>query len=79
LRAVGFSEVETSLEAAPTTFPGPAEYREYLTSVIFGAHLARIPDDNLRTAFVTTLTEQAAADDPPFVLDYWRLNMSGRR
>jgi ubiquinone/menaquinone biosynthesis C-methylase UbiE len=25
------------------------------------------------------MTAQAAADDPPYSLDYWRLNMSGRR
>jgi hypothetical protein len=25
-----------------------------------------------------TLTEQAAQDDPPFLLDYWRLNLRGR-
>ena len=23
------------------------------------------------------LTEQAAQDDPPFLLDYWRLNLRG--
>ncbi len=27
---------------------------------------------------MTILTEQAAADDPAFSLDYWRLNLRGR-
>jgi hypothetical protein len=27
---------------------------------------------------MAVLTEQAAADDPPFCLDYWRLNLRGR-
>jgi len=32
-----------------------------------------------RVRFVAGLTGQAAADEPRFTLDYWRLNMSGRR
>jgi trans-aconitate 2-methyltransferase len=79
LRAAGFVEVETSLEPAPTLLANRQEYAEFLTSVIFGTHLARIPDQTLRVQFVTRLTEQAAQDDPPFLLDYWRLNLRGRR
>ena len=26
-----------------------------------------------------SLVAQAAGDDPPFVVDYWRLNLRGRR
>ena len=79
LRAAGFTAVETSLEAAPTTLPDAAAYQEFLTSVIFGGHLARLPDAVAGERFVATLTEQAASDDPPFVLDYWRLNLQGQR
>jgi hypothetical protein len=28
---------------------------------------------------MAALTEQAALDDPPFTLDYWRLNMTASR
>ena len=79
LRAAGFVEVETGLEATPIVQPGPAEYGAYLTSVIFGAPLARLPDEPTRARFVATLTEQAAGDDPPYLLDYWRLNLRARR
>jgi trans-aconitate methyltransferase len=79
LRAAGFVEVETSLEPAPTILPDAETYRRYLASVVFGSHLARLPDESTRTAFIAALTDQAATDDPPFSLDYWRLNLAGRR
>jgi ubiquinone/menaquinone biosynthesis C-methylase UbiE len=79
LRDAGFVDVETSLEEAPTRLADAATFREFLTTVIFGAHLARIPDEDLREGFVDHLTDLAAVDDPPFFLDYWRLNLRGRR
>lgn len=79
LRAAGFVAVETGLEEAPTVLPNATEYKDFLASVIFGTHLDRLPDPNLRDRFVTALTDQATADDPPFTLDYWRLNLQGQR
>lgn len=79
LKAAGFLGVETSIEPKPTLMPDASEYRDYLETVIFGAHLDRIPDERLREQFVDTLTQQASQDDPPFFLDYWRLNIRGRR
>lgn len=79
LREAGFVDIEASLEEAPTRMADAATYREFLTSVIFGAHLARIPDEDLREGFVDHLTDLAAVDDPPFFLDYWRLNIRARR
>lgn len=79
LWAAGFVDIETSLEPKPTLMPDANEYRAYLSTVVFGSHLDRLPDEHLRREFVETLTEQAASDDPPFLLDYWRLNMQGRR
>jgi trans-aconitate 2-methyltransferase len=79
LRAAGFTEVETSLEPAPTVLSGADEFREFLTTVNMHAHLARLPEGPLRRRFVEELTEQAAADDPPYSLDYCRLNISARR
>jgi hypothetical protein len=32
-----------------------------------------------RERFIADVTGRAANDDPPYTLDYWRLNMSGRR
>ena len=78
LQNAGFIEVETSLEAAPTELQDAARYAEFLENVIFHRHLERIPDQRLRQQFIAILTEVAAGDDPPFLLDYWRLNLSGR-
>jgi hypothetical protein len=38
-----------------------------------------LPDARLRDWYVSELATQAANDDPPFLLDYWRLNLSARR
>ena len=79
LRAAGFADVETWLEPAPTVLLGADEFREFLTTVNMHAHLARLPEGPLRRRFVEELTEQAAADDPPYSLDYCRLNIRARR
>jgi SAM-dependent methyltransferase len=79
LRTAGFVDVAAGLEEAPTLLPDAATYHDFLRDVIFGVHLARLPDEALRSGFVDALTRQAATDDPPFFLDYWRLNMSARK
>ena len=78
LRNAGFVEVETSLEAAPTPLQNAQAYTEFLENVIFHRHLQRIPDETRRKHFIATLTNAAATDNPPFLLDYWRLNLAGR-
>jgi trans-aconitate methyltransferase len=79
MRHVGFVDVVTSLEPAPTTLADEASYREFVTTVIYNPHLALLPEGPLRAAFIDTITARAAAQDPPFTLDYWRLNLEGRR
>ena len=79
LRAAGFAEVETWLEPAPTRFPDPASFRTFIERVVLRPMLARIPDSGLGERFLDALVEQARKDSPPFELDYWRLNLSGRR
>ena len=78
LRAAGFVEIETGLEATPIVQPGPAEYRDYLEHVVFGTHLDRLPEE-LRPSFLDALAAPGATDDPPFSMDYCRLNISARR
>jgi trans-aconitate 2-methyltransferase len=75
----GFVEVETSLERAPTVLGGESEYREFLGSVVFATHLARIAEPERRASFVEELVRQGKTDDPPWSLDYWRLTMAARR
>ena len=54
-------------------------YREFLGTVVFGTHLNRLPDDALRTHFLDAMVAAGGADEPPFSLDYWRLNLVGQR
>jgi len=79
LERAGFVEIETSLEEAPTSFANASEYQQFVESVILRQHLLRIPDGSVRENFLAQVTAQAGEDDPPFTLDYWRLNLQGRK
>ena len=74
----GFVDVKVWLESAPTTFKTAADYRDFVTTVCLRQHLSRIPSAD-RSAFLRDVTMLAAADDPPFTLDYWRLNLDAIR
>jgi len=78
LRRAGFVAVETSVEAAPTVLDDAAHYNEFVRNIVLRRHLENIPTLQERADFMRILTEQAAQDDPPFLLDYWRLNLRGR-
>jgi trans-aconitate methyltransferase len=78
LQRAGFAEIETSTEAAPTSFASGAEYQEFIESVVLRKHLDRLPAA-MRESPLRELTRLAAEDAPPFHLDYWRLNLQGRR
>jgi hypothetical protein len=79
LASAGFDQIETSLEEAPTSMADAPTYRDFLQTVILRSHLERIPGERDRDALLDQLTALAAADPAPFHLDYWRLNLSGRR
>lgn len=79
LHAAGFVDVRTSLEPAPTAFADREQFRRFCDRVILGQRLGPLTDSALRTSVVDRIVEAAAHDDPPFVLDYERLNMQGRR
>lgn len=78
LRAAGFVDVKTDLEAAPTLLEGRQQYFDFVKAIIVRQHIERISDPDLRLEYVSELTELAAGDDPPFLLDYWRLNINAR-
>lgn len=78
LRRAGFQDVVTSVQAAPVTFDNPEAFRTFVDHVCLHPHLSRLPDE-LKARFSAELVRQAASDDPPFVLDYWRLNLAARR
>jgi len=78
LIAAGFVDVEVSTHPAPVTFATAGEYEDFLACVCVRHHIARLPAE-VQTPFVKALSAEAARDDPPFTLDYWRLNLEGKR
>ena len=78
LVGAGFTEVEVSLESAPTVFDAPDDFREFIANVCLRHHGSRLPRAEWQS-FLRELTVAAAGDTPPLTLDYWRLNIAGRR
>jgi trans-aconitate 2-methyltransferase len=78
LEAAGFVEIDVSLEEAPTSFPGPERFQEFIATVCVRPYLDRLPVEE-RKIFLNELTIAAAADSPAFTLDYWRLNIAAKR
>lgn len=77
LGAAGFIDRDVWLEEATTTLASEADYRAFVTTVIYHPHLARLPQE-LHGGFIDAVTALAAAAPTPFTLDYWRLNLSAR-
>lgn len=74
LENAGFTMASVSLEPAPTTLPDAESYTDFLSCVCVRHHVARLPEAQ-RPSFLAELTRGAETDDPPFTLDYWRLNI----
>jgi hypothetical protein len=79
LEEAGFEEIRTSLVPAPIMQPDAQAFQTFITTVIGRPYLAHLPNPALQEAFVQDLTRTASADNPPFELDYWRLNIEARR
>jgi trans-aconitate 2-methyltransferase len=78
LAAAGFNSIDVSLHPAPTTLPDAQRYADFISCVCVRHHVDALPVDQ-RAPFVAALADAAARDDPPFTLDYWRLNVAARR
>jgi len=78
LEQAGFTELHVSLEPAPTSFANAERYADFVTTVCLRHQLHCLPDAK-RASYVEHLTRMAAADAPPFTLDYWRLNIDARK
>jgi len=74
----GFYDAEAYISLAPTTFPDANAYRAFISAVCVAKQLKELPAD-LHDAFLDPLVSAAAQDDPPFTLDYQRLNISARK
>ena len=78
LGRAGFSGIEAWLEPAPTTLPDRAAFENFISCVCVRHHVDRLPPA-VRPHFVGALADAAAEDEPPYTLDYWRLNIGARR
>ena len=78
LKTAGFTDIETSLEPAPIVFDNERDYREFVSTVVFRLHLAKLPDD-LRDPFLDEIIARVSRLPQRFTLDYVRLNMHARR
>jgi len=78
LQRAGFVDVSSSLEAAPVSFESAKRYHDFLVAMILHPYSERLPAE-LQLEFGDILVRQAEQDQPPFVLDYWRLNLQGRK
>lgn len=79
LANAGFVDVGTWLEEAPASFTDAESFRVFIRTVVLRPFLAPIGDEQRRAAFVDHVVDAAARDDPPYTLDYWRLNITARR
>ncbi len=79
LESAGFVDVNAWLQPEPTSFSDAPSFIQFVRSVVLREHLDAMPDPQDREAFLAELAVKAATDDPAFTLDYWRLNLEGRR
>jgi trans-aconitate 2-methyltransferase len=78
LKGAGFEPIDVSLVFAPVPFDGPEAYTEFVAAVCLRHQLDCLPVED-RDGFMSRVTDEALADDPPLTLDYWRLNISARK
>lgn len=74
LEAAGFTDVQAWLQPEPTEFEPGEPFETYLATVVLGAHLDRLPEDE-RPGFVRAVAERL----PGPRIDYVRLNVVARR
>jgi trans-aconitate 2-methyltransferase len=79
LRRAGFVSIQTGLEPASIIMESRQQYADFLRTMIVRTHLDRVSDPELRERYVSALADQAEKDDPPFFLDYCRLNLSASK
>ncbi|MCW2998466.1 MAG: Methyltransferase type 11 [Solirubrobacterales bacterium] len=71
LRAAGFTDVSAWLMERPVS---PEEPLEYLSTIVLGAHLERLPQA-LHEAYVNDVATALRGEDGRITIDYVRLNL----
>lgn len=79
LDAAGFRHAKVWLEDAPTIFADEAAYRRFVATVTIRHELERLGTDERRGELLDALALAAKNDDPPFCLDYVRLNLDAEK
>lgn len=77
MKRAGFADVKTWLEPAPISFPSAESFREFAATAILRPFLNAITEPQLKEAFLSDVVQQGA--EVGFLLDYWRLNLEGRK
>lgn len=75
LKVAGFKSIQTNLEPAAFAVASLEEFKDYLRTFVLHRHLELLPDPAHIERFLQQLAEQCARDNPPWTLDYWRLNL----
>jgi trans-aconitate 2-methyltransferase len=78
LSAAGFVEARAWLEPAPTPFDDRESCSTFVASVILRPWLNLLPEAEAKERFVAAVVDRLGEADPPYVLDYWRLNIEAR-
>jgi trans-aconitate 2-methyltransferase len=78
LKAAGFADVRTWLEARPTPFAGRAEFLAFCAAAPLRPHLGRLAAVD-HGSFLEAVGDEWAAAGLPLELDYVRLNARARR
>ncbi len=79
LRAAGFANIQTGLEPATFSVATTEEFQDYLRTFVLHRHLELLPGQSHIERYLCQLAEQCANDNPPWTLDYWRLNLRARK
>ncbi len=79
LATAGFVDIQTWEADAPVQLSCSEEYRRFVKTVMLRQTLGIFPTEAMHDGFLHRLAEDSARDDPPFVLDYRRLNIAGRK
>jgi trans-aconitate 2-methyltransferase len=75
LAAAGFTNIKTELQPASYSARNGEEFQDYMRTFVLHRHLELLPDEQLQSIFLQKLDDASAVDDPPWTLDYTRLNL----
>lgn len=79
MQRAGFESIQAGLETAAVTVSSGEEFQEYLRTFVLHRHLELLPTTLLREQFLQHLARSSADDNPPWTLDYTRLNLRARK